>query len=366
MRRATPKTRPPTTRRAIKEATEVVNAFSKRTPVSRRAAGNAVSTWAGGCLLAALCVTHPAGAQDVSGAANAFQRAQKADISGDHDTAAELYELADSLAPAPEALRSALRARKGAGQLGAAARHAERLLQRYPDDKKSKDLANATLDEAKKKLARIEVHCRPKACGIVVDGAAATSEVTPTHVIYLEPGKHEVSASFGTDRAAPKVTQVKASDQLSFTFDAPPPSATPRPADPAAKPGVTIGADTAVDRGAATASRGLSPWFFVTGAVVTAGLGAATVWSGLDVLSAHDDYKGRESQTAYEDGLDKERRTNIFIGATAVAGVSTIVLAYFTRWSGSSEATTGQTPARLQAGCSPIPGGTAITFGGDF
>jgi hypothetical protein len=343
----------------------VVSAFSNRThPTSRRARVIAISSLAAGCMLATLGVATVAGAQDVSGAANAFQRAQKADISGDHDTAAELFELADSLAPAPEALRSALRARKAAGQLGAAARNAEHLLQRYPDDKKSKDLANATLDDAKKKLARIEVHCKPKACGIVVDGAAATSEVTAAHVLYLEPGKHEVSASFGPDRTAPKVVQTKAGDQSSFTFDAPPPTATPRPSDPAVKSGVTIGTDSAADRGAS--SRGLSPWFFVTGAVVTAGLGAAAVWSGLDVLSAHDDYTGRESQTAYENGLDKERRTNVFIGATALAGASTLVLAYFTRWSGSGETTTGQRPTRLQAGCSPIPGGTAITIGGDF
>jgi hypothetical protein len=352
--------------RAIKEATEVVSAFSNRThPTSRRTRVIAISSLAAGCMLATLGVTTVAGAQDVSGAANAFQRAQKADLSGDHDTAAELFELADSLAPAPEALRSALRARKAAGQLGAAARHAEHLLQRYADDKKSKDLANATLDDAKKKLARIEVHCKPKACGIVVDGAAATPEVTAAHVLYLEPGKHEVSASFGADRTAPKVVQTKAGDQTSFTFDAPPPTATPRPSESAAKSNFTVGADSSTaDRGAS--SPGLSPWFFVTGAVVTAGFGAAAVWSGLDVLSAHDDYEGRESQTAYEDGLDKERRTNIFIGATALAGASTLVLAYFTRWSGSGETTTGQKPARLQAGCSPIPGGSAITIGGDF
>src|SRR5687768_599387 len=58
-----------------------------------------------------LCTTHAAFAQDVAAAANAFARAQKAELAGDHAAAAELYELADSLAPAPEALRSALKAR---------------------------------------------------------------------------------------------------------------------------------------------------------------------------------------------------------------------------------------------------------------
>src|SRR3954451_24716015 len=73
-------------------------------------------------------------ADDVSGAANAFSRAQKAELSADFAAAAELYELADSLAPAPEALRSALRARKSAGQLEIAAVRAEELMERYPTD----------------------------------------------------------------------------------------------------------------------------------------------------------------------------------------------------------------------------------------
>src|SRR5215470_8692517 len=88
-------------------------------------------------LVLALAAPRAARADDVSGAANAFSRAQKAELSGDFAAAAELYELADGLAPAPEALRSALRSRKSAGQLEAAALHAEELLSRYPNDAKS-------------------------------------------------------------------------------------------------------------------------------------------------------------------------------------------------------------------------------------
>ena len=48
-------------------------------------------------------------------------------MSGDLARAAELYELADHIAPTPEALRNATRSRLAAGQLVAAATHAEEL-----------------------------------------------------------------------------------------------------------------------------------------------------------------------------------------------------------------------------------------------
>jgi hypothetical protein len=322
---------------------------------------------AGAACSTVLAVAAPAHAQDVAGAANAFSRAQKAELSGDHDTAAELYELADGLAPAPEALRSALRARKAAGQLGSAALHAERLLRRYPDDKRSKDLAEGTLEESKRKLARIEIQCRPKACGLVVDGGAGSSEVAESHVVYLEPGKHELNAAFGPDRGAPKVAIAKAGDRTSLTFEAPASTSSGlRMTDAGGKSGVhSASADVTADRGAKGLQRGLSPWIFVGGAVATAGLGVATLWSGLDVLSAHDAYEGNETQRNYENGLDKEKRTNVLIGATVVVGLATGVVAMFTRW-GSSTDSAGAPRARVHAGGAPIPGGAAVTIGGHF
>jgi hypothetical protein len=317
--------------------------------------------------LTVLAVGNSAGAQDVAGAANAFSRAQKAELSGDHDTAAELYELADGLAPTPEALRSALKARKAAGHLGSAASHAERLLRRYPNDKRSKDLAEATLEESRRKLARIEVQCRPKSCGLVVDGAAGSAEIAETHVIFLEPGKHEINAAFGPDRATPKVATAKAGDRTSLTFEAPVASASvQRITDAGGKTALSVATETTADHGTKGTQKPLSPWIFASGAVVTAGLGAVTLWSGLDVLSAHDAYQGNETERTYQDGLDKEKRTNMLIGATVVAGLATGVIALFTRWGGSSDSAATLPRVRVQAGGAPIPGGAAFTLGGHF
>jgi hypothetical protein len=280
--------------------------------------------------LAALTVSGTALADDVSGAANAFSRAQKAELSGDFASAAELYELADGLAPAPEALRSALRSRKSAGELDLAAVHAEELLERYPNDPKSGELANATLDEASKKLMRYEVACQPGVCTLLVDGGAAGADAKQKHVLYLAPGKHDVVASFGKNRTPSQSLDGKPGDRGALTFDAPPepPASHLDSGDTGA-----VGGVPGVDQGV-HGSSGLSPWFFVGGAVATVGLGAATIWSGLDVLSANDTYKKHPTQTGYNDGKDRELRTNVLIGATAVAGAATGVIALFTNWSG--------------------------------
>src|SRR5205085_10940242 len=70
----------------------------------------------------------------VLAAATAFSQAQQAELSGNHERAAELFELAHHIAPAPEALRSATRARLSAEQLTSAASDAEELLRLYPND----------------------------------------------------------------------------------------------------------------------------------------------------------------------------------------------------------------------------------------
>jgi hypothetical protein len=308
----------------------------------KRAFSCALVALAFGCVL----TSSPwARAQDVSSAANAFARGQKAEIAGDNEGAAELYELADSIAPAPEALRSALKARKAAGQLATAAVHAEALLERYPDDKKSADFAKATIEEALKRFARYHVRCVPTECNLVVDGAAVSTEDKPVHVIYLDPGNHELRATFGTRQTDAKATEGVLGETQSLTFEAPPEKKAPAPAESSAAPG-SAGAVMSPPADLGASSRGLPPWVFVTSAVVTAGIGGVAIWSGLDVLDAHESYDGKETRRAYNDGKDKEKRTNWLIGGTAVAGAATIVIAAFTNWKGERHATGSQGAAR--------------------
>src|SRR5688572_5881559 len=96
---------------------------------------------------AVLAATAPARADDVSGAAKAFSQAQEAMLGGDPARAADLYELADELAPSAPALRNATRARVAAGHTAMAATNAATLLRRYPSDKESRDIAEAVLSQ---------------------------------------------------------------------------------------------------------------------------------------------------------------------------------------------------------------------------
>ena len=76
---------------------------------------------------------------------------------------------------------------------------------------------------------------------------------------------------------------------------------------------------------------------FWVGAGLTAVAGGVLVWSGLDTLSARDDYEDNPTRDGYEDGVDREKRTNILIGATTVLGLATIGIGLFaTDWKGSS------------------------------
>src|SRR4051812_25974737 len=66
-------------------------------------------------------------ARNVAGAADAFSKAQQAELRGDFQEAAGLYALADEMAPAAEALRSAARTAQKAGMNATAATHAAAL-----------------------------------------------------------------------------------------------------------------------------------------------------------------------------------------------------------------------------------------------
>jgi hypothetical protein len=309
-------------------------------------------------------------AQDLAAAANAFSKAQKAELAGDHESAAELYELADSLAPTPEAMRSAVRARKAAGQLGFAAIDAEKLLQRYSDDKRSKELADATLEEARHKLFRVEVRCRPRACGVVLDNAAASAETNELNVMYVEAGDHRILATFGTDRTDPQGARGRPGDRVSLTFVAP---AEHRSIGGAGAGGAGAhGAAGAADR---PSRGGLPIWIFGADALITIGLGAATIWSGVDVLQANSAYErnnqnpptGYDPQKAYTDGRSRETRTNVLVGLTLVAGVSTTVIAMFTRWNtGTREGQTQTATNHIEVGGGATPSGGNLVLSGSF
>lgn len=105
---------------------------------------------------------------------------------------------------------------------------------------------------------------------------------------------------------------------------------------------------------------GLDPLWFYVGAGATVALGAASVWSGLDTKSAHDDYEAKlptlpqsEIDRRVDEGNGKETRTNLLLGATAVAAAGTAVMGiWLVDWNKDS-------PKSGRVGV--VPGGVLLT-----
>jgi hypothetical protein len=297
---------------------------------------------------------------DVAAAASAFSRAQEAEARGDPSRAASLYELADRISPAPASLRNATRARLAAGQLAAAAVNAEELKRRYPDDAGSSALADEVLLEARQKLARVSAQCAPE-CHLVVDGLAVSTELKKAHVIYVEPGSHNVVARFDSGQSVSQSADAKAGQPIQLQLIEPPapPSAAPPAASPAA-PMTPVAPPPAADQGS---SGGLPPVIGLAlgGAAVV--VGGIAVWSALDTQSASDDFKKNPTREAFDDGEKKDTRTSVLIGAAAVLGVAgASVLIFATDWGGDG----AQPAARLKLRVVGSPRQTGLNLQGTF
>jgi hypothetical protein len=319
------------------------------------------STCVAGALLAGTLFVGSATAQqaDISAAANAFSKAQQAEVSGDSSRAADLYELADRIAPTPQALRAATRARLAAGQLASGALNAEALQLRYPEDAGSLELATLVLDKANATLARIAVECST-ACGLLVNRLAASTSSREQHVVYVQSGSQTLTVKFDDGTSQTQRIEVSPGQKLEAQFS-PPERAAPAPtATPAPEPTLTPGPDPVKVAPAPVQeeSSGLSPVVFYTGLGATVLAGAAATWSGLDTLDSKDDFTANPTQAGFDSGNDKDTRTTILIATAGALAVGTTVIAFFTDWSPGADT--------LEASAVVVPGAGHIQLSGRF
>jgi hypothetical protein len=275
---------------------------------------------------------------DVTAAARAFSEGQAAQLAGNYELAAQNFELANSLIASREALRSAARARLLANQLSRAATHAEALLARYGDDPGSNKLASDILKDARPRLGRVKVTCAAP-CSLAVDGRALVVAHAETHLFYLNPGRQLLEAAFEGGQSRSRPIAPRAGEDLEVRLE-PPPAPKPVAAAPAR-------AGTATGAAGAERRRGLPRAVFVIGAGATVALGGLAIWSGLDTVSAHDDYTANPTPQGWDDGRQKQLRTNLLIGGTVAAGVGTALIGIFwTNWHpGSPTVALSPTPA---------------------
>jgi len=288
-------------------------------------------------LVVALVGLSPRSARaDVTGAARAFAEGQSAQLEGKYALAAERFELAFTLQPSKEALRSAARMQMSAENFARAATHAQGLLDRFADDPQSAQLARTILQEVSPRLARYEVSCTP-ACSLLVDNLAYFLEPAQSHRLYLPPGRVLLGAQFASGRKASRTMLPSAGQTVRLELHEPAPPS-PRSAAPDAS---IADASSQRERTRAPANPGATskgvpvivPW--ITGAATVA-CGAVTIWSALDTKRQHDDYVQHPTDEKWQAGLARQRMTNVFLASTAVLAATTVTLTFFVRDSGST------------------------------
>jgi hypothetical protein len=307
----------------------------------------------------------PPSAERIRDAASEFDAGRRSFKDNDFEAAATHFENAFNDAANPLAIRSAILARKKAGQLARAATLASLASTRYPGDAKTAAVVREVLAEARPKLDRVVLHCNT-ACGVAADGRAISPADAVETVFFLEPGSHDLVVSWGDSRSKTATVVASAGGQEDLTYEAPP------------------GAPTAKFTGVETAPpppvvapvpppSGIHPAVFATGAALTAVSLGITIWSGIDTISdpgqtaVKTQCVGANDNTnckAYVMGIDNQLRTNVLIGVTSGLGAVTAVIAIFTRWSSSPNEPTP--PPRVEGVVTPLPGGGVLGLRGSF
>lgn len=288
-------------------------------------------------------------AQERQAAAEAFDRGTTSYLAEDYATAARWFEMANNLAPAAPALLQAIRAHQRAGNEQRAGTLALRLVERFPDAGPAVEESQRIVDGVRANYFFVDVICDSE-CAVELDG---TLQAHPA--FFLEPGRtYRVGASFASGNATEEISGA-AGEQRTVRLTAPEGGAVqgtngdPGSTRMTGESAWTRREDPERREEREESGGGVHPAGFLTSLALTLGAGGVLVWSGMDTLSARDEYEQvaaderragngfTEATRLLEEGRDKERRTNILIGATAGLAVITVVMAIVTDWGGSDD-----------------------------
>lgn len=212
----------------------------------------------------------------------------------------------------------------------------------------STDLVVRAREKFADKAGRLVVGCGAAAgCRASVDGRTRPTE-TP---VWERTGRHLVVFELGAQRQSVEV-DVPPRGRVQATSTLVPPSAAvaaTRVEPPPPSPQATRD------------SSGVSPTWFWIGCGVTAALGATAIVSGIDLQAKHSDFEQTPTSATQSAGRSAQVRTNVFIGATAIAAVATAGIGLFVvRWSAPARST--QTALELHLAGGP---GT-LSLGGSY
>ncbi|NLE87716.1 MAG: tetratricopeptide repeat protein [Myxococcales bacterium] len=278
-------------------------------------------------------------ASHIKRAADAFDRGREAFRADAYVEAAEHFEAADGYAPSALALRFALASRHEAGQLARAATLASLAVARHPEDAELQELAESVLEEASGVLYRVQVFC-DEPCELVLNDKIVHGRRANERVIFVEPGRHRLRASWPQDRNRSEIIEATAGGSGEVDFYVP-----DAPSDTSAGDWELGTSDSGVN----IERSGWSPVVFWTSLGVTVAGGAASTFLGLRALNEPGreavrdscrDFTGTPTDCpAYKEGRSHQTQANVAIAATSAVGVFTIITGLFlTDWESSDTA----------------------------
>lgn len=214
------------------------------------------------------------------------------------------------------------------GKLLESRRELDKLLQNPALGGDLEKRVSAERTQVSAQLSRVTLDAPSSGYSIEIDGAPTEGDGE----LELDPGEHHLRISKGEQLVYDQSVKLDAGERLRLRVTdqeraidvvvvpeqrptEPPPKLAPPPPPVARRP--------------------LSPIVFYGAASATVLLGGLTLWSGLDVQSAYDDYQRdlpRLTQTQADQrvssGHARELRTNVLLGATVVSAAATAALGF--------------------------------------
>ncbi|HEX4446876.1 MAG TPA: hypothetical protein VH044_09075 [Polyangiaceae bacterium] len=282
------------------------------------------------------------GADQIQFAAREHDLGYRSYLDKQYDEAASHFENAFFAAPNPVELRSAVRARRDAGELARAATLAAIGLRRFPGDPATGKVAADVIAQARPHVFELQISS-PAEYSVAIDDKIVAVERAKVSRLFVNPGAHEVLVSWSDDRNTRIPIEGKEGGTQSLELE-PPASSSPPPPVVAPSPPPVPTPPVAVEVQPPPPPKPFGPAVFITGASLTAVGVGLTTWFGIDALNdPGQDAVRREcmGQTAaacapLQKGLNAQLRTNVALGITGgLAIVTAIVGVFYTEWSGT-------------------------------
>ncbi len=165
------------------------------------------------------------GADQIQFAAREHDLGYRAYIDEQFDEAASHFENAFFAAPNPAELRSAIRARRDAGELARAATLAAIGQRRFPGDAATGKVAADVIAQARPHVYEVHI-TSPDEYSVAVDEKIVAAERVTESRVFVNPGSHQVLVSWSDDRNTRIAVDATEGGTVSLHLD---PPATPPP-----------------------------------------------------------------------------------------------------------------------------------------